>query len=412
MTIGDDLFKKVQKSPEDFVDYKIEEAKLYKLVSTPTEVLDYRFEWKLCLPTDLRRPVLKAEHDDSMHPGYEKTIQRVKVKYYWPRMAAQCKKYVQSCLVCRQCKPSTVGKAPEMGNQRLTNKPFQILAIDFIQSLPRSKSGHCHLLVMLDLFSKWTVLVPLRKIEAKEVCRIVEDCWMRRFGTPEVMISDNATTFVGKEFQALLRRRGVQHWPNSRHHSQANPVERANRTINACLRTYMKEDQRVWDTKVMEVEEMMNTTVHASTGMTPYRILYGHEKATEGSQHRLERDDQELSMGERDACRRKLNEKVFKVVEDNLKKSYDKNLRTYNLRHKKFAPTYEVGQQVFKRNFQLSSAADRYNAKYGPVYVPCVVVARRGTSSYELADENGRNLGVFSAADLRPDGSVGQPEVT
>uniref|UniRef100_A0A8D8MQH4 (northern house mosquito) hypothetical protein n=2 Tax=Culex pipiens TaxID=7175 RepID=A0A8D8MQH4_CULPI len=72
----------------------------------------------------------------------------------------------------------------------------------------------------------------------------------------------------------------------------------------------------------------------------------------------------------------------------------------------------EVGQQVFKRNFQLSSAADRYNAKYGPVYVPCVVVARRGTSSYELADENGRNLGVFSAADLRPDGSVGQPEVT
>lgn len=117
-------------------------------------------------------------------------------------------------------------------------------------------------------------------------------------------------------------------------------------------------------------------------------------------------------MGERDACRRKLNEKVFKVVEDNLKKSYDKNLRTYNLRHKKFAPTYEVGQQVFKRNFQLSSAADRYNAKYGPVYVPCVVVARRGTSSYELADENGRNLGVFSAADLRPDGSVGQPEVT
>lgn len=390
-------------SPEDHVDYKIENGKLYRFISSPSDVMDYTFEWKLCVPTELRKSVLKEEHDESMHPGYEKTIQRLKMRYFWPRMAVQCKKHIKVCSVCKQSKPSTVGSVPVMGNQRLTNKPFQILALDFIQNLPRSKNGKCHLLVLLDMFSKWTVLVPLRKIKAKEVCGIVEDQWMRRFGTPEIIISDNATTFLGKEFQALLRRRGIQHWPNARHHSQANPVERANRTINACLRTYMKEDQRVWDSRIAEVEEMMNTTIHSSTGLTPYRILYGHEKATQGEQHRLERDERELSMDERDESRKRMNEKVFKIVEDNLKKSYDKNVKNYNLRHKRFAPTYSVGQRVLKRNFKLSSAADRYNAKYGPVYVPCVVVARRGTSSYELADETGKNIGVFSAAVLRPD---------
>lgn len=61
-----------------------------------------------------------------------------------------------------------------------------------------------------------------------------------------------------------------------------------------------------------------------------------------------------------------------------------------------------VGQKVYKRNFRQSSAAERYNAKYGPLYMPCVIVARRGSSSYEVADSSGKILGVFSAADLRP----------
>lgn len=397
------LVRKVNESPEDFSDFKVEDSKLYKFVPTQTDTLDYRFEWKLCVPNSLRITVIEDEHDKVMHPGYEKTIQLLKSKYYWPGMTVDCKKYIKACATCKECKPSTVSTTPQMGQQKLTTKPFQILAIDFIQSLPRSKQGKCHLLVMLDLFSKWTLLVPLRKIEAKEVCRVVEDTWMRRFGTPEACISDNATTFVGKEFQALLRRRGVQHWPNARHHSQANPVERVNRTINACLRTYMREDQRNWDTKIYEVEEMINTTVHASTGFSPYRILYGHEKISQGNHHRLEREEKEVSIEDREQLHKETNVKVFRIVEDNLKKSHEKNWKAYNLRHKRFAPTYHIGQRVYKRNFKLSSAVDRYNAKYGPVYTPCVIVAKRGTSAYEVADGNGKNLGVFSAADLRPD---------
>lgn len=167
----------------------------------------------------------------------------------------------------------------------------------------------------------------------------------------------------------------------------------------------MREDQRNWDAKISEVEEMINTTVHASTGFSPYRILNGHEKVAKGDHHRIEREEKEISEGEREHIRAQINEKVFRIVEENLKKSYDKNLKNYNLRHKKFAPTYHIGQRVFKRNFKQSSAVEKYNAKYGPVYTPCVIVAKRGTNAYGVADEEGKNLGVFSAADLRPDDS-------
>lgn len=246
------------------------------------------------------------------------------------------------------------------------------------------------------------MLVPVRKIEAKIVCRIVEDMWMRRFRTPELIISENASTFVGKEFQALLKTRGVQHWPNARHHSQANPVERVNRTINACLRTYMQPDQRIWDTRISEVEEMINSTVDSSTGYTPYRILYGHVKVVAGEQHRVEREEGELSMQARDQLRKKMGEQTFHEVRKILQKSNDKCRKVYNLRHKRFAPTYHIGEKVFRRNFRQSSAAERYNAKYSPLFVPCTVVAKRGSSSYDLMDEHGKNLGVFSAIDIRP----------
>jgi hypothetical protein len=57
---------------------------------------------------------------------------------------------------------------------------------------------------------------------------------------------------------------------------------------------------------------------------------------------------------------------------------------------------------VYKRNFVQSSAAAKYNAKLGPAYTPCTIVSRRGTSSYELVDEKGKKLGIFSTADLKP----------
>ncbi|KXJ62483.1 hypothetical protein RP20_CCG007142 [Aedes albopictus] len=353
--------------------------------------------------------VLKEEHDESLHPGYEKTIQKLKTRYYWPRMTVDTKRYVQACDVCKQCKPSSVSSNPPMGKQRLTDRPFQILALDFIQNLPRSRNGYIHLLVLMDIFSKWTMLVPIRKIEAKAVCRVVEDQWLRRYGTPEVIISDNATTFTGKEFQALLQKRGIRHWPNSRHHSQANPVERTNRTINSCLRTYMQPDQRAWDTRIPEVEEMINTTVHSSTGFSPYRILYGHEKVIKGEEHRMERDEGELPMEVREKHREEIGGNIREIVKRNLDKSDEKHRKVYNLRFKKFAPTFEVGQKVYKRNFRQSSAADHYNAKYGPLFIPCTIVAKRGSSSYELSDEQGKSLGVFSASDLRAGNATPRP---
>lgn len=173
-----------------------------------------------------------------------------------------------------------------------------------------------------------------------------------------------------------------------------------NRTINAMIRSYVRSDQRLWDTKVSEMEYVLNNTVHSSTKFSPHRIVFGNEIMTRGSDHRLE-SNEELTDEVRMEKMRGVSKKVWEMVVENLKRTHESTKRQYDLRHKRYSPTFDVGQRVYKRSFRQSSAGHDYNAKLGPVYSPCIIVAKKGTSSYELSDMNGKSLGVFSSADLK-----------
>lgn len=398
-----DLLRKVKKEPEKYKDFRVDNGVLKKLISTQDDLLDYRFSWKTCVPEDLREKILVEKHDDQLHLGADKTLALIKKSFFWPKLAEDVKSYVRKCSLCRQNKPANRSQMPEPGKPRITTKPFQIIALDFIQSLPRSKAGNSHLLVVMDLFSKWCILVPLKRISAPLVTRILEESWFRRYSVPEFVITDNATTFLSKEFKNMLTKYKIQHWKNARHHSQSNPVERLNRTINSCIRSYVKENQKLWDSRVSEIEFCLNNTPHTSTSFSPYRLLFGHEIVGTGEEHRMDQDTREETEEERDKQRENIDNRIYSIVQKNLIKAHEKNIRNYNLRSRGTAPTYAVGQRVYKRNFRQSSAANDYNSKLDALYVPCTVIARIGTSSYDLADESGKPIGIFSVCDLKPE---------
>lgn len=181
-----------------------------------------------------------------------------------------------------------------------------------------------------------------------------------------------------------------------------NPVERINRTINAAIRTYVKDDQRQWDTKVPEIEMVLNSSIHSSTGHTPFFVTHGREMSEVGSDHRLVRHDEELTQEQREARKQQMFADLYDIVSKNLSKAHDSTTKTYNLRHHKFAKAFVPGQLVYRKNMKLSNAAEHYNAKYGRQFLPCRVVNKHGTSSYELEDLTGKNLGIWPAVHLKP----------
>ncbi|XP_055588879.1 uncharacterized protein LOC129741197 [Uranotaenia lowii] len=347
----DSMMRKVVSKPDEFVDFRVENNNLFKYISVPDFPHDSNFEWKLIPRTEDIPKIIEESHITSFHSGYERTLARIRQRFYWPRMAAQIRKFVRQCTTCKEVKPSHVATVPEMGKMRLADRPWQIISVDFIGPLPRSRKGNQHLLVVSDYFSKWVLVQPVKKIASSTMC--------------------------------------------------ANPVERVNRTINAAIRTYVKEDQRLWDTKIAELEMLLNTSVHSPTGFTPYFIIHGQEYAELGNDYRLARHDQNLSPGQFEERRKALFRDIYELVKKNLAKAYANSKRTYNLRIRPAKP-FIKGQLVYRRNMKLSNAGESYNSKYGTQYLPCRIKSLRGTSSYELEDLNGKNLGVWPAAHIKP----------
>ena len=394
--------KKIQSHPDDFVDFKVENGRMYKFISVPDCPFDQRFEWKVIPTADEIPRILQQCHDDCFHPGQDKTLARIRQRFYWPKMATQIRAYVRQCATCKEVKAASVPLHPEMGNIRVATRPWQIISADFIGPLPRSRRGNQHILVIVDYFSKWVLIHPMKSVSSSSLCSVLRDQWFLRNSVPEILITDNGSSFLSKDFKELLNRFEITHWLNSRYHSQANPVERVNRTINAAIRTYVREDQRLWDTRLPEIEMILNTSVHSSTGFTPYFVTHGHEFSEAGTDHKRTRHDEALTPDQQEEKRKANFERIFQLVSRNLQKAHETSRHHYNLRHQKFAKSFREGQTVYRRNMKLSNAGENYNAKYGRQYLPCRVKRKVGTSSYELEDFRGKSLGIWPAAHIKP----------
>lgn len=81
-----------------------------------------------------------------------------------------------------------------------------------------------------------------------------------------------------------------------------------------------------------------------------------------------------------------------------MRRAYERNKRSYNLRSR--TKQYDVGQDVYRRNFVQSSKIAYFNSKLAPVGVKARVLSRKGQLYYELEDINGANKGIYHAKDI------------
>lgn len=147
---------KVLANPDDYVDFRVENDQLLKFVTVQDGPYDSQFEWKV-IPRQSEIPaILQQCHDSCFHPGYDKTLARIRQRYYWPKMTVEIRHYVQQCGTCKEVKAASVPVAPEMGKMRVATRPWQIVSIDYVGPLPRSRRGNQHMLVVSDYFSKWS----------------------------------------------------------------------------------------------------------------------------------------------------------------------------------------------------------------------------------------------------------------
>ena len=102
------------------------------------------YDGKPYIPETLRANLLEKNHDDPLarHFGVEKTLELLTRKYYWPKMRADIKKYIQGCNICISCKAKRHKPYGSKQSLPIPTHKWKNLSIDFVTGLPKSKDWH------------------------------------------------------------------------------------------------------------------------------------------------------------------------------------------------------------------------------------------------------------------------------
>lgn len=236
-----------------------------------------------------------------------------------------------------------------------------------------SKKKNRFLLVVCDLFTKYTLIFPLKAATVAAAKDVMRDRVFLVFGVPEYLVADNGVQYVSRRFRALLESHGMSLQLTPRYHPSTNPTERSNRVIKTLVTAFLKDNQRDWDEKIPEFQFAINSVMHEVTGFTPAFMTFGREIVLHG---RAENEQADPTAVDRDGFAQSLKSlrHACRVVSGRLKNAYASSAARYNLR-RRFVP-YEVDQVVWKRNYVLSNAGDYFSAKLAPKFVKCIVTCR------------------------------------
>lgn len=250
-----------------FDNYILKDDKVYRKLGNKAKwVVPKQNRWQIC----------KLCHDDIGHFGLEKTLAKIQENYWFTNMRRYVQKYVAACLNCLYYKMPS-GRRPGLLHpiDKIT-VPFHTLHIDHLGPFIKSKKGNTQLIVIVDGFTKFSIIEPVRNTKSKYVIKAL-NYLMDIFGVPIRLISDRGTAFTSHSFKTFCTENGIKHILNAVATPRANgQCERYNRTILASLAALNgdREDDN-WDGHVKTVQRGLNSTVNKAIGTTPSEALFG-----------------------------------------------------------------------------------------------------------------------------------------
>ena len=232
--------------------------------------------FQVLLPIVLKEQTLRQLHQAHGHQGMERTTELVRQRCYWPGMSSDIQRWVRECEICQTAKDSAPVPHSYMGHL-LASKPNETEAIDFTVLEP-TRSGVENVLIMTDVFTKYTLAFPTRDQRAITVAQILTREWFFKFGVPSRIHSDQGRSFESALIHYICDFYGVEKSRTTPYHPAGNgQCERFNRTLHNLLRTLPFSRKQDWASCLPEVLFSYNTTPHHSTGESPFFLMFGRE---------------------------------------------------------------------------------------------------------------------------------------
>lgn len=105
--------------------------------------------------------------------------------------------------------------------------PLEFVAMDVLEPLPKTTEGNQHVLLVTDLYYKFTRAMPTSGTTSAHLANLFVNRWVDPFGIPAYLLTDNKPQFEIKFFSSLRGYLGLKHLINTAYPLQTNgQVER------------------------------------------------------------------------------------------------------------------------------------------------------------------------------------------
>lgn len=316
---------------------------------------------------------IESTHIEFGHPGRRKTVDLIRRFYYWPGLAENVDRYIQSCLPCQQTR---IGREMSCG-LRKSHGCYQVLEHVAMDIWGPIKVGDrtVKFLTMIDHATRFARIAELKDNSGESITSAFFSEWVTLFGVPKKLLSDNEMCNRNLVLNETLRRCGCLRRFSTVYHPDGNAIiERFHKSLNEQLR----KQNLVWATWEVAWEKikfsvfLYNSMIHDSTGESPAMLMFGKETIP------MEIEDEKKCHGGRPLPRLQLLDDMRKVAQEQDKLRRNAAVEKINKRRR--VDNISIGDLVLVKLTPMESQRyKKISEKLRPLYsVPRRVTKREG----------------------------------
>jgi len=231
------------------------------------------------IPKDKFKVIQQVHNSTAGHHGVERTLGRLRAAgHNWPSMRTHVKSFLHTCPACQKM---SFLRTPIETTPFTTSTYYcqARLSTDLIGPFPPDDAGNTYLMLVIDNFSRFVDLYPIKDSTAESACKGLLSHF-GRYGCPSEIVSDNGSHFTADMTRELLKLMQVDHITIAAYsHPQNSIAERAIKEINKHIRNLIYEDRRTreeWTVAAPMAQRIYNSAYSESIGCSPAHIMFGN----------------------------------------------------------------------------------------------------------------------------------------
>uniref|UniRef100_A0A1B6HNZ1 Integrase catalytic domain-containing protein n=1 Tax=Homalodisca liturata TaxID=320908 RepID=A0A1B6HNZ1_9HEMI len=305
-------------------------------------------------------------------------------------MELSVKNQLKCCQLC-QCAKHTTVKSIGFLQPIIPKKLKDIISVDLIGELPVGRGGVKYIFVVLDLFSKFVKLYPVKRATSRVLLNKLINEYIPEVGEIGSVLSDHGSQFTSNLWYNTLRDLNIKTIHSSVWHPASNPVERANKEITKICRIYCHEKHTKWPLVLNFIEKCLNHSVHETTEEIPFELMFGR-KDRNFLQDMVQFPKEKRMLADYPG--------KIRLVKDRLVSKGEKRKRKFDNKVKPIR--FSIGDEVLVKTHYLSDKLDKKIKKFFLLYEgPYRVSQIKLENAYVVVNEDGGVIGTFNVTQLK-----------